>query len=75
MADYRAYAVGHDGHFVGFEPVVCDTDDQAIGRAKLLLDGHDIEVWCADRMVAKLTAKHPGAVSHEIKDGCLIPKK
>ncbi len=75
MAEYRAYTVGSDGHFVGFEPIVCDTDDQAIGRAKLLPGDRDIEVWCADRMVVKLTGNHSGAITHEIKDGCLKPKK
>ena len=75
MAEYRAFTVGKDGHFVGFEPIVCDTDDQAIQRAKRHLDGRDIEVWCADRMVKRLAAKEPGAVTHEIKDGKLEPKK
>jgi hypothetical protein len=23
MEEYRAYFVGHDGHFSGFEPIVC----------------------------------------------------
>ena len=23
MADYRVYTVGLDGHFIGFEPLVC----------------------------------------------------
>ena len=54
VAEYRAFTVGTDGHFVGFEPIVCDTDDQAIERAKQLLDGRAIEVWCAERLIAKL---------------------
>ena len=54
MADCRAFTVGPDGHFVGFEPIVCDTDDQAVERAKRLLDGRAIEVWCAERLIAKL---------------------
>ena len=54
VAEYRAFTVGTDGHFVGFEPIVCDTDDQAIERAKRLLDGRAIEVWCAERLIAKL---------------------
>jgi hypothetical protein len=31
MSDYRAYMVGLDGHFVGYEPLVCadDTEGQA----------------------------------------------
>ena len=54
MADCRAFTVGPDGHFVGFEPIVCDTGDQAVERAKRLLDGRALEVWCAERLIAKL---------------------
>lgn len=73
--DFRGWQkVGADGHCVAFEPILCDADEQAIERAKLLLGERDIEVWCADRMVAKLTGNHPGAVTLEIKDGCLKPK-
>jgi hypothetical protein len=76
MTEYRAFKVGTDGHFVGFEPIVCDNDAGAIEQAKRLLDARTIEVWCAERLVAKVTAnKEPGAVTHEIKDGGLIPKK
>jgi alkanesulfonate monooxygenase SsuD/methylene tetrahydromethanopterin reductase-like flavin-dependent oxidoreductase (luciferase family) len=57
VAEYRAFSVGADGHFVGFEPIVCDTDDEAVERAKRLLDGRDVEVWCAERLVVRLTAK------------------
>jgi hypothetical protein len=55
VQEYRAFTVGSDGHFVGFEPIVCDTDDQAIEGAKRMLDGRDVEVWCAARLVAKLS--------------------
>jgi hypothetical protein len=75
MQEYRAYTVGKDGHFVGFEPLVCVDDEDAISTAKQFLDGHDIELWNGARMVIRLSAKNTEAVSHEIKDGCLIPKK
>jgi hypothetical protein len=57
MADYRAFMVGSDEHFVGFEPTVCDTDDRAIERAKTMLGDRDIEVWCAERLVIRLPGK------------------
>ncbi len=34
MAEYREYTVGHDGHFIGFEPLVCADDAEAIEQAK-----------------------------------------
>jgi hypothetical protein len=60
---------------VRLRAIVCDDDNQAIERANQLLGDKDIEVWCSSRLVTKLNAKHPRAVTHEIKDGCLKPKK
>jgi hypothetical protein len=37
MAEYRIYAIGRDGHFVGFRPLVCDDDAEAMEKAKRLL--------------------------------------
>lgn len=45
MTDYRVYTVGDDGHFIGFEPLVCRDDDEAVTKAERLVDGHDIELW------------------------------
>ncbi len=56
MAEYRAYTVGDDGHFSGFEPLVCCDDAEAIKLARRLCDGHDIELWCLERMVIRLPA-------------------
>jgi hypothetical protein len=54
MAEYRAYIVGCDGHFVGFEPLVCGNDVEAIEKAKRLVEGNDIELWCGERFVVRL---------------------
>jgi hypothetical protein len=35
----------------------CADDSAAIESAKQLVDGHDIELWQRDRMVAKLPRK------------------
>jgi hypothetical protein len=39
MNEYRAYTVGVDGHFIGFEPLRCANDAEAIEKAERLLDG------------------------------------
>jgi hypothetical protein len=52
--EYRAYLVGIDGHFVSYEPLVCDSDDEAIAKAKRLVDGHDVELWSGPRLVVRL---------------------
>jgi hypothetical protein len=54
VAEYRAYTVGRDGHFIGSEPLICDDDAEAIERAKRLVDGHDVELWSGVRLVIRL---------------------
>jgi hypothetical protein len=58
MKEYRAYLVGPDGHFVGFEPLVCASDSEAIEKAKRLVDGHDVELWSGPRFVTRLEHKN-----------------
>jgi hypothetical protein len=54
MPDYRAYTVGRDGHFIGFEPLVCGDDAEAIEQAKRLVGACDVELWCGPRLVIRL---------------------
>jgi hypothetical protein len=56
VAEYRAYVVGHDGHFLGFEPPICADDAEAIEKAKRLADVHDVELWTGERFVIRLKA-------------------
>ena len=57
MTEYRAYTVGTDGHFIGYQPLICADDTEAIAKARRLADGHDIELWSGDRLVARLGDK------------------
>ena len=57
MAAYRAYTVGHDGNFIGFDSLVCADDAEAIEKAKRLVDGHDVELWSGPRLVIRLSHK------------------
>jgi len=56
MAEYRAYTVGDDGHFSGYEPLVCGDDAEAIELARHLGNGHDIELWCLEQLIIRLPA-------------------
>jgi hypothetical protein len=56
VAEYRAYVVGHDGHFMRFEALICADDAEAIAKAKRLVDYHDVELWSGDRFVTRLEA-------------------
>ena len=55
MAEYRAYTVGTDDHFIGFREMICLDDDEAVAKATRLVNGHDIEVWNGPRLVIRLT--------------------
>jgi hypothetical protein len=54
MPEYRAFTVGHDGHFISFEGFGALDDDEAITKAKRLVDGHDVELWSGERFIVKL---------------------
>lgn len=78
MPEYRAFSVGDDGHFVGFEPLVCGDDNEAIEKARRLAVTHAVELWNCERFVKRLEgtqSRDRAAVSHEIKDGRMVPKK
>jgi hypothetical protein len=62
MAEYRIYKVGLDGHFIGFEPLVCDDDEQAIEKAKQILDRHDFQIWSGPRFVGSVKQERGYAV-------------
>ena len=57
MTDYRAYVVGRDGHFISYEAFERPSDDEAVARAKQLVDGYDVELWSGDRFVIRLNYK------------------
>jgi hypothetical protein len=61
MPEYRAYIIGQDGHFQSSINLVCADDAEASETTRQLLDGHDVELWQWDRMVAKFehTPKGP----------------
>jgi hypothetical protein len=73
MPEYRAYTVGDDGHFSGYEPLVCANDEEAITKVAVLSKRHRMELWSGCRLVTSI-AKQPTAVTHEIHEGCLVPK-
>ena len=57
MPEYRADRVGLDGHFFGFESLVCAEDAEATEKAKRLVDGYDIELWSGERFIIRLDHK------------------
>jgi hypothetical protein len=55
--------VGIDGHFVGYEPLVCADDVEAIIKAKRLVDGHEVELWRAKGSLSGSVAKQSKTAS------------
>jgi hypothetical protein len=55
MVDYWAYTVGADGHIIGFEPMICADDGEAIEKTNRLADGHDVELWSGARLVIRIS--------------------
>jgi hypothetical protein len=39
---------------IGFEPLICADDPEAIEKAKRLVHGHDIELWSGERLVIRI---------------------
>lgn len=58
MAEYRAYALGADGHIVDWKPLICDGDNQAIEKAREAFEGRTVELWCGERLVAGLNPRN-----------------
>jgi hypothetical protein len=55
MPEYRLHAVDNEGHSVSpLFIVTCDDDEQAIDRARKLKKHFAVEVWQAERLVAKI---------------------
>ena len=56
MQEYRAYIMGPEGDVQVRIDIRCDGEAEAIRLAKLLVDGHDVELWQLDRKIATFTA-------------------
>jgi hypothetical protein len=55
MPDYRVFAVDDEGRSSGPGFIfTCDDDEQAIDRARRLKRHLAVEVWQAERLVAKI---------------------
>jgi hypothetical protein len=74
MPEYRAYTVGDDGGFTGFEPLVCADDAEAIKKARILSQRHAVELWSGPRLVSSIPKQSARSVTYEVIEGRMVPK-
>jgi hypothetical protein len=56
MLEYRVCFVGSDYETTDVLAFTAADDDDAVRHATPLVDGHDVEVWAGDRLVAYIGA-------------------
>jgi hypothetical protein len=54
--DYRVYIIGRDGHIQKAVLLDCSNDKAAIESAKQFINGHEVELWQRDRLIARFDA-------------------
>jgi hypothetical protein len=51
--------VAQDGHFIGYEPLICADDAEVIEKARRLVSVNPVEFWSGTRLVARLEVTPP----------------
>jgi hypothetical protein len=59
MPTHRVFLVDQQSHYTGGEVLECPDDEAAIEHGRKYVDGHDVEVWEHERLVARLTTERP----------------
>jgi hypothetical protein len=53
VQDYRVYVIGPDGHIIDRIDLVCAAEEDAIERARQVIDHHVIELWQGSRRIER----------------------
>lgn len=61
MPTYRAYILGPDGHFLRAHNFEAVSDDDALLRAEVFVDGHDVELWEGETLLRRFEANPSAA--------------
>ena len=57
MQEYRAHIMALDGHIELRIVLMCKDETEAKKRARCLVDGYDVELWCQDRKIAEFKSE------------------
>ena len=65
---YRVILLAKTGSVIGMVPISVQDDDEAVERAKAMVDGHAVELWDGLRFIehfppVRLTAQMPQATT------------
>jgi hypothetical protein len=53
MDEYRAYVMGADDHIINRVDIRCSDEEEARRLAKVVVDGHAVELWQAGRFIER----------------------
>ena len=67
---YRAYLLKEDGSILLAIDLFCPDDDTARARAGQLVDGHDVELWHAERKITRLSSRTQPASVDGLSSRC-----
>ena len=73
MPEYRAYIVGEDGQFVGYEPIVCANDNEATEKARHLSNRGPVELWSGPIWSFSWRRQRPATMPSHMHDGRMDP--
>ena len=57
MPEYRAYLIKNNKVDIAATVIDCANDEAAVEQAKLMVDGHDMELWQGPRFVKGFKSK------------------
>lgn len=57
MKEYRAFVLSFEGQVLQTVTLICDTEQDALERARELVDSHPVELWDGPRRVARCRSK------------------
>jgi hypothetical protein len=53
VQEYRVFVIGPDGHVIDRIDLVCATEEDAIERARQVMDSHAVELWRGSRRIER----------------------
>jgi hypothetical protein len=73
MAHYRAYPLDENNKILAGHDLDCDSDAEAIGKARCFADGCDVELWQGTRKIGTIAARRFSVA--QLIAARLIPKR